>query len=239
MPTRALCCLATLMTFLAFPTEGAAAGPAADAVRVTDGTDCQPSPQEALAGLAEHVAAIRERAGIPRPCVPPDDPRRAAEERRELEQIEDDVKQAIDKRCETRVCTGNALAFAMLFDEWMPPGKEVFAGCEAWSELAADAIGSTSYFRMRREQRCTAKFYCHYVVVLENARTGETHVVDAWSYAGGWDRSHLNESRRSGKSVFGSWDEFRKRYVTSSFITHRYPGRCLYRPNPSNEENLP
>lgn len=49
-------------------------------------------------------------------------------------------------------------------------------------------------------------WHCHYVVVLENPRTGEIHVVDAWSKAGGW----LPGMKSPAHSIWGDYDEFKK-----------------------------
>jgi hypothetical protein len=198
----------------------------AHAADVSDGTCEWKDPRTALAQLDRDVALARDKADAPHACVPLDDPRRAAEERRELDHIEDAVKSAVHQKCLEASCVSNLVYSLTWFNPWHP----TFGGCENWSEVAADAIGDTSYFAMRREQRCTVRpptswtpVPCHYVIVLQNLRDGSRQVVDAWSFAGGWSGA---ASRDPDRSVFGSWDDYRREYPVHVFADYESRGRC-------------
>src|SRR5688500_19215869 len=100
----------------------------ASAKKVGAGVDCRESPQEALERLAEDVARAKdlaEHAG--RDCLDKDDPRREADEQRELERIEKKMKSEIDDICTKKSCVGNPTALATRYDPYNV--FNTFGGC--------------------------------------------------------------------------------------------------------------
>lgn len=165
-----------------------------------------PDPAAALAALQDQQTLAMNNAQAKRdvpPCVPPADARREVNEQAELAKIEKNVKAAAEQQCKDTVCLSNLAHFATGYNvnPW------TFGGCENWARLAADTIGNTNYFDMRREQRCHLVVRCHWVVVLTNLRTNDVHVVDLWAYKGGW-------APGSTKSwyVSSDYDAFKKKF---------------------------
>lgn len=150
-------------------------------------------------------------------CVGTEHSHRTYAEDKELQQIEAQVKREIEDICAKNICASNLGYGLLAWNPWLP----VFGGCSNWALAATDAVGQPSYFDKRREQRCVAVPVCHFVVVLTNPRTGEEHIIDAWSYAGGW-------SGRGGRkgSVFTSRAMLDEKFPNEWWIDNVARGLC-------------
>lgn len=151
------------------------------------------------------------------PCVGTDHSHRSFAEDRELAKIEEEVKKKVEEVCAENVCASNLGYGLLAWNPWVP----VFGGCSNWALAASDAVGQPSYFDKHREQRCTVAPHCHYVVVLTNPRTGEEHVVDAWSYAGGWS----GKGARKGSPIT-TRSRFNGAFPNEWFRDGNARGRC-------------
>lgn len=189
----------------------------------------RPDPKLALEELGDDIANAAEKALMPRKCVSEDDPKRESEEQRELQAIDAAVKAEVKNVCTANSCVSNLAKSLSWFTPWY---GDTFGGCYAWADKAAEAIGTTSYYSRKTEQRCMVRspseyvpVPCHWVVVLRNNRTGEQTTVDAWDYAGGWGGAR-SESARAARSVLGDYDSFASKYTSKSTTFNRYKGRC-------------
>lgn len=196
---------------------------------------CSPDPAVgAIAGLGDIIGSAKDLADTEHakalarterfladpttaPCVGRDHSHRSYAEKKELDQLEQQVKKEVADICRDNVCASNVGYGLLAWNPWIP----VFGGCSNWALAATDAIGQPSYFDKRREQRCVAVPVCHFVVVLTNTRTGEEHIVDAWGYAGGWSR----KGRQKG-SVFSSRAALNAKFPNEWWTDNVARGRC-------------
>lgn len=211
------------------------ASEARDATRPTDGVCEEPSPQEALAGLALDIQAIRAHAGSGPACLTPADPSRAAEEGRELQALQEQVTRAIVDACARESCVSNLYLPVCKLSPWGPP---CMGGCSRFSLLADDALSGPRYFSKQRVHQC-AIGYCHWVEILTNDRTGEQFVIDAWKVGGG---AALAGSDRHA-SVLASIADFNSSYPFPAVIgtsDPRYSGFCKHPDtNPAHQRSTP
>src|SRR5579859_6876959 len=145
--------------------------------------DCRENGGGTLATVMQAIDSTR-----PLPCLPKDDPRRAAIEQQELSEMERQYFQWVKTTCSQMRCLSNAWGRIADIRDPVDSGKHVMAGCGKWSSEGSTALASDPrrYWTLREVRFGRGGLVgdgFHWVVEVENTRTGQKVCFDGWNGA--------------------------------------------------------